>query len=251
MPGRTVVLSPHLDDAAFCLGAALLDGALGEVEVVNVFTASDYAATSVAGNVPRVTRLRRNEDDRFFALIPGVRRTDLGQLDAPLRLGIPWQSVCDERSLRGNETVIAMLVAAIDKRVRGKARETLVLAPLALGHHIDHRVVRQAALRHLRAGGAVGFYEDLPYAAGLTLPAIETAVADLARSARKKLSAHLFFARSRSAKKARAIRIYRSQLNPSTVARVMSHGARIDPRGFAERIWLSAHASALFSASER
>lgn len=249
MSGRTVILSSHLDDAAFCLGAALLEGALGQVEVINSFTVSDYAATSAAGQTSRVTDIRRREDDRFFARIPNLRSTCLDRLDAPLRLGIPWQTVCDARSLRSSEEEIRILLAALETHL-GAARDALVLAPLALGHHIDHRVVRQAALRHLHTGGAVGFYEDLPYAATIALPAIEAAAADLARRARRKLAPHLLFARGRPANKAAAIRIYRSQLSRSTVERVIGHGRRLDRRGFAERIWLCSRAAALLPASD-
>ena len=41
------------------------------------------------------------------------------------------------------------------------------LVPLALGGHIDHRLVKLAALKAAPDSGAriIGFYEDLPYAA--------------------------------------------------------------------------------------
>ncbi len=250
MPGRTILLSPHLDDAAFCLGAALLDGRFGEVEVLNVFSVSDYAATPVAGNKSRVTALRRREDERFFARIPEVRLTFLDRLDAPLRLNIRWQSVCDARSLRGSESEIRSLVETVNARLP-RSPVALVLAPLGLGGHIDHLVVRQAALRLLRSGAAVGFYEDLPYAGTIALPAIASAAANLARTARRKLVPHLLLARGRPAAKASALRVYRSQLGRSTLQRVVAHGSRINRRGFAERLWLSARAAALLSSVGR
>jgi len=37
-------------------------------------------------------------------------------------------------------------------------------APLGVGDHVDHQVVRMAALRLLAAGYRVVFYEDYPYA---------------------------------------------------------------------------------------
>ena len=46
-------------------------------------------------------------------------------------------------------------------------RHDLVLAPSALGGHIDHRLVRQAAQQAVGASSLV-FYEDLPYACRMT-----------------------------------------------------------------------------------
>ena len=43
----------------------------------------------------------------------------------------------------------------------------LVLAPLALGGHIDHRIAREA-VRNIVAAPSLGFYEDLPYACRMT-----------------------------------------------------------------------------------
>ena len=40
-----------------------------------------------------------------------------------------------------------------------------MLLPLGVGGHVDHRTARLAGISALPEGTAVGFYEDLPYAA--------------------------------------------------------------------------------------
>jgi len=42
--------------------------------------------------------------------------------------------------------------------------ETHIYAPLAVGHHVDHQLVFQAALKLRGQGFQVRFYEDYPYA---------------------------------------------------------------------------------------
>jgi len=46
-----------------------------------------------------------------------------------------------------------------------RSPEALVVAPLAIGHHVDHVIVFRAALHLAAQGTHVCFYEDYPYAA--------------------------------------------------------------------------------------
>ncbi len=175
---RVAVLSPHRDDAAFSCSltthALLLAGAM--VTVVNVFTESSYAVDmrtidSTLTLVEGVSAARLREDQTFLA--DAVRAAgrdtdamqlhDLHRLDAPLRLSV------------ATEQVLASPITAdqVASQARDLAAELsflsafdIVFAPLALGDHIDHRIVRQAA-RLLLPTGKVCWYEDLPYAARL------------------------------------------------------------------------------------
>ena len=176
---RITILSPHRDDAAFSCGLTLvaLLRAGAKVTVLNVFTRSDYAVQwdtidSTLPLVDAVSRARRLEDERFVADLASaagresasVCLYDLQQLDAPLRL-----AVLTERVLEAPLT---------DEEVRHQAKQLaaqlsplqqadVVFAPLALGDHIDHRIVREAA-KLAAPADRLCQYEDLPYAARLS-----------------------------------------------------------------------------------
>ena len=62
----TIIISPHCDDAAFSLGGCLIGGLLGDVEVVNIFTVTDYTKVG-DGTVEAVTALRKHEDRTALA----------------------------------------------------------------------------------------------------------------------------------------------------------------------------------------
>lgn len=163
---RTVVaVSPHLDDAVFSAGATLAALAAGgaRVTVVTAFTASIPAPTGFAlacqtdkGLGPEVDymAMRRAED------IEALRR--LG-LPPPVHLAFP------EAPHRGYDSAPALFAGVHDGDAvaAGLARALaphlegadLLLAPLGLGGHVDHLLVR-AALR----GRAVTSWHDLPYA---------------------------------------------------------------------------------------
>ena len=169
-----VVLSPHRDDAAFSLGLSI--GAWLEadhrVEVVNCFTRSEYAPHAefefIHSNdrLPRVSALRLREDQSwqkmYGARMP--RLTDLNLKDAPLRLHVAVSQVCGVAVNLEDKAMVK-----VPKAIAALMPDALV-APLALGAHVDHLTVREAMVRAglalgLAAGLPVAFYEDLPYAA--------------------------------------------------------------------------------------
>ena len=136
--------------------------------VLNVFTRSLYAPYSDAESVhlndrlDYVSALRRREDDEFLKQIAGATMTDLNIKDAPIRLHCDSSIVCD-MDVNPEDTAIPKIRKAIAKMAdAGKSVSALVL-PLGLGHHVDHRVARDASLP-LTTTLPCAFYEELPYA---------------------------------------------------------------------------------------
>ena len=165
-----VVLSPHLDDAVLSLGASIA-ARVAAGEPVEVWTAFTRAPSP--GTVPR--RLRRfadynvrvAEDDRALALLGARGR----RLDLPERV---WRTP-PARGLRAAfrtppaRSGFEQLGTVEDVVAEALARPgTRVLAPLGVGHHVDHVEVALAALTVAQRLGTlerVGFYEDF-YALG-------------------------------------------------------------------------------------
>ena len=170
-----VILSPHLDDAVLSLGALIgREVRAGrKVEVISCFT-SGPPLDSIAPErrVFGDYTMRRSEDERALRLLGATHRwLDLHERiwrEPPLprtRSTFPTHVFrtperMDEFSeLRSIRTVIADLL---------DAGASTILAPLAVGHHVDHVEVALAALREVLGRGAfdrIQFYED-PYALG-------------------------------------------------------------------------------------
>ncbi len=165
-----LVLSPHLDDAAFSCGgtvAQLADAGWRSV-MATAFTATVLPATGFAlacqldkGLGPEVDymALRRNED-RTAADILGM--ADLRWLDLPEAPHRGYESApALFGPLRPDDAVWRPLADGIRALVE-ELQPDLVLAPQGLGNHVDHRqmirAVQQAAPHHL------AFYRDTPYA---------------------------------------------------------------------------------------
>lgn len=150
-PWRTVVVSPHFDDAALSL-TGLLPTLPGPVAVVTVHGGSPAPGLPVSGwdalcgfsSAVEAYRARRAEDARSCKLL-GAEQVLVDHPDGPY-VG------------EGDEP------AGLDALLRSLAPGTRVLVPLATNQP-DHEAVRLRTQRVLAAAGAPEpwVYADLPY----------------------------------------------------------------------------------------
>ena len=120
----------------------------------------------------------------------------------------------------------------------------VLLAPLAVGNHIDHRIAREAGLR-LLTRQPLAFYEDLPYAAKLDDNAIRQHVLDLENLLSEKLRPVAIRSGRAVELKRRCASLYASQVDPHCVEQMALYARRYDS---GERFWASKGASDLLSA---
>jgi LmbE family N-acetylglucosaminyl deacetylase len=170
---RTVVLSPHADDAVWSLGGVLGTWAgHGELVIITLFNAvpegrARHAVRSDKGQSWRYlpsSEVRQREDQRAIATL-GASLEDAPFVDAAMRYagdGFLYPTMRslfeDARPEDASQQRVADLLASVLKS------QDRVVAPLALGGHVDHRIVRDAA-RALPQ--QVLFYQDVPYVAKL------------------------------------------------------------------------------------
>jgi hypothetical protein len=91
-----------------------------------------------------------------------LHMVDLNLKDAPIRLRILHDALYDT-PVNPEDPAIEKIRKALTRQSELSSLDALVL-PAALGHHVDHLTVREAALP-LTATLPSAFYEDLPYAA--------------------------------------------------------------------------------------
>lgn len=165
---HALALSPHLDDAAFSCGGTLarLVQAGWEVTVCTAFTLSVARPTRFAlacqtdkGLPPEADymAIRRAEDAAACAAL-GARPVWLPLPEAPHR------GYADAAALFGPSREDDHVDAALAELLVPMNAD-LVLAPQAVGGHVDHVQVVRALQRVLPAGAAVLWWTDFPYAA--------------------------------------------------------------------------------------
>ncbi|MCZ7651281.1 MAG: PIG-L family deacetylase [Thermoanaerobaculia bacterium] len=172
-----VVLSPHLDDAALSCGGLLAARArAGErVAVATVFTADEPSVppSRLAADLARwwglapgsVMRARREEDLAACRAL-GVEALHLDLPEAPYRRD-PASGEILYRELarlfphrRPDEPATA---EALDELLAALPPAAEVWAPLGVGRHVDHQLLKRAA--EGRFPTALRYYEEYPYAA--------------------------------------------------------------------------------------
>lgn len=168
---RALALSPHLDDAAFSCGGTLaaLASQGWEVVVATLFTASVEAPTGFAlacqtdkGLPPDADymAIRRAEDAE------ACRRLGAEPVWLPFREA-PHRGYHSAPALfgptRSDDAVHLDLAAALEPLL-AERRPDLLLAPQAIGGHVDH-VQAVRALHLLRPAGPALWWQDFPYLA--------------------------------------------------------------------------------------
>ncbi|WP_433799212.1 PIG-L deacetylase family protein [Actinomycetospora sp. CA-084318] len=163
-----VAVSPHLDDAVFSVGGTLARLAgTAQVTVVTCFTGSVDPAVAtpfalstqldkgLAADVDYMA-LRRTEDRGALEVL-GVAPRHLGLLEAPHRGYDSAAALFAGR--RGGDVVARPLAEALTPVLAGA---DLVLAPQALGDHVDHQWV-SAVVAGLVDRERCAWWRDTPY----------------------------------------------------------------------------------------
>ena len=172
-----LLLSPHLDDAVFSLGAyAYMQARAGEeVTVATVFTATVPEPTGFAlrcqtdkGFGPEVDymALRRAEDEAACAII-GTGVEHWGFAEAPHRgYGSAAELFAGVRSGRAEMDLVDRIAERVGEALRQNPTTTLYY-PRGWGRHVDHLIVIRAveAVRARWPGVRFVQWYDQPYVA--------------------------------------------------------------------------------------
>ncbi len=173
---NVMYLSPHLDDVALSCGGLLhrqVQAGTG-IMVVTVFAGapvqtklSPFAAELHGqwGHLTKPVAARQREDKKAMRLL-GAEYIHLEYPDAIYRFDDTSSLyLCDEDLLGpvhpSDLKLVAQITGAIERIC--SPEQSTIYAPLAVGNHVDHQLVKEAAcVLHHRSYPMI-FYEDYPY----------------------------------------------------------------------------------------
>jgi LmbE family N-acetylglucosaminyl deacetylase len=170
---RWIYLSPHFDDAVLSCGGLIYEQTHQglQVEIWTIFAGDAPAGPlspvaqrcQVDWGIPDVHDLlsTRREEDLAAAAILGAGITRFGLPDCIYRRSVDGDPLYPEDVFVPihpfEQGLDADIAAALATEL---APQDILVAPLAIGDHVDHRLVRLAAERLARP---LRYYADVPY----------------------------------------------------------------------------------------
>ena len=233
---RIALIAPHPDDVAYSIGGLAADLARhSALELVTVFSRSAWAGPRELRHAgpAAITAARRKEDLAFCRRV-GMRLHALNFTDSSLS-GYDDE---EERLAACEDDPRTEKVTAALSHLLTRMAPDMVLAPAAVGGHVDHRIVHDVIRRMAVGTWRLAFYEDLPYASEFPLGLLTAALeADGLRPLRTVSIDRTFDA------KLAGIWDYKSQTEQETVEAVTRHAKRLAATlpfpapSHVERIW--------------
>jgi LmbE family N-acetylglucosaminyl deacetylase len=221
------ILSPHIDDAAYCLALTISNCAKSKMEItiINCFTVTKWAIRFVSKDINEISLLRKKEDEQFYKSYRyPINIVNLDLLDAPLRNGFIFQ----QHPFGEKEwNVVQELKTHLENQVDG-----ILFCPLGIGDHIDHAICREAVMQ-LYGKIKVIFFEDLPYAFRICEEQIFAHVKNLQENLKVNLTYQINRMEELNINKEELIRIYDTQINEEICAEIIAHMHAIS----GERFW--------------
>ena len=170
---KWLVLSPHLDDAVLSCGgliSALRNRA--HVEIWTLFSGAPlrgpYSAAAEwlhgvsGGSRGAWLAWRRRREDRAAASLLGAQCRHFNFRDAVYRKGADGSFLYAETQAASWHPGDEPLIHSIEKKMKQRlSADDVLLVPLAVGGHVDHLIVRQAA-ENLGHSGVL-YFPDIPY----------------------------------------------------------------------------------------
>lgn len=174
---RVVILSPHLDDAALSCGG-LLHALRNRVStlVVSVSCATPRVLTSTGSSKILHRRGYVSSQARRLEDIAAMHSVDTDFVHLSFADGIyrrsPLTGKLIYRSARERwitphveDLAHSEELYLVLRRLCLDLGKVLLLSPMGIGHHVDHQICAQVAVRLAAAGARLLFYEDFPYVA--------------------------------------------------------------------------------------
>ncbi|MCZ7572336.1 MAG: PIG-L family deacetylase [Ardenticatenaceae bacterium] len=252
---RVIYLSPHADDVTLSCGGRLwVEQARGLAPRVITVCAGIPPLTAVPpfaavqhakwGSPPRPMALRRAEDRAALARLGITDVIDLDVFDAVYRVASGGRPLYgSEEGIFGDLDPVehrrASMIANEITRFLPAPGTGEIVAPLCVGHHVDHLLTHAVARALAAVGHRVLYYEEFPYAA--TPARLEAALADKPGWQAERIALD----ESALAAKVAAASYYRSQIpvlfgdDLSMDRTLRAYAAKVAPPGsaYGERFW--------------
>lgn len=224
-----VFLSPHIDDIAFSISGSLRRIIQKNTSyLVNIFSKTNYYVSNFDLKSMSVGVQRKTEDKLFikrFKLKPIYLDHDDSSVLGHTSVS---ELICSHKDFRNNMVRNSLI------NIFNIIKPDIVFCPLAIGGHIDHRMLKDELVNIIEICKKVYFYEDLPYSC-------EYKPTDLLSIINKTFPFDLFPEEidisNNWLEKKECISFYESQLDKNTINLIKDYATKFHKNSLVERFW--------------
>jgi len=232
---RSIIISPHSDDAILSVGGRILVNPEQEqFSVLNSFSTCAFTIIPGLTDVEKITQMNNAEELNALGSI-GVSVEFMHLPEVLLRgykrWDMPPEYPKDDKVRK-----------TIRLRIMSLAKDTnRFYFPLGIGNHTDHLLVTDTAIdlfqRKILVGKELFFYEDLPYS--FEKGGADKRALKVEKALGKKLEEKSLDISSQINKKLELIMMYKSQYDKEYVQKVKDYSERLSEKKgkFVERLW--------------
>jgi LmbE family N-acetylglucosaminyl deacetylase len=232
--GDNIIFAAHSDDAALSMGGHLLLGR-DKYKIVTVFNTCPISFSLKKYNLTaeEVTEYN-NAEEEFYAQSVKAELHFMNYKEA-LERNYTFERIFKGDILAGDKKLYNDIKKTIyDIMNESFSKNSTFYFPLAVGNHVDHKILFQIGLELTKEFHfVIRFYEDLPYALGITGEADEW-VRHIRGITREPTEVDVSTVIE---KKEDMIRIYRSQFDPLSIPELAQYARKIGRYRAIERVW--------------
>ncbi len=222
-----IIFSPHCDDALLALGGHILYR--GEAEIVTIFGTCAWTRLRNKLSVEQISLINQQEETAALKEANCISYC-YNLPEVLMRNYLKWNTKYIHKS---DDSVLNINISLIKKHVK---QNSSLYFPLAVGSHVDHVLLRNAAFKlynfFLENNCRVYLYEDLPYS-WYEDPSLTTTKLNL----KFNLKPEVLDISINVNRKLKLLDYYKSQLGPSELSKVKGYASRISQGKYSERVW--------------
>lgn len=226
---KIILLSPHHDDIALSSGGVVRNLRQNgrQLFLINVFTTSLWAPILGSDATKEEISCTRLNEDTLYCQKVGIESINLGFEDSMVR---GYDAITELSAEVDNEPIYPLVEYALLNTLNS-VKFDLILCPLAIGNHIDHKIV-QKAMKTV-CGKYLMYYEDLPYSCCFS----DKDVLSIARIRTNSIEPGYIDISGVIGDKIKDIQTYASQIEDGLIDKVVQYSKRFDKARCFERIW--------------
>lgn len=228
------IFTAHSDDIPYSIPLYISKKIKKEKIIISyVFQITNYAPNLINYNINEVSKLRYLELKSFSDIL-NLEIDPIKFKDACIRKDYFEKKVCHNKPMSKIDKILSK------KLLKYITDADLILFPLAIGNHIDHRIILNTGLLYAKSGkNNFGFYEDLPYSYEFSENYINSYIKRINTKVDTYLKKYIVKDKNFVKKKVMYAKLNSSQVSDKYINQILKYSKRrqnID--NGEERIWL-------------